>query len=300
MGRKQAWYERNLFSWTSRLAASIVLTVVAAMKHDLRWLLVLAWLLSIVAASSIAKAVGKRRYLLTLLVAVMTGGGFLKLYFWLEPEKVTVQPRHVAFDASEERENFLFTVGNRAENDLYSVQLKLKLSDGSLFDDFSYDIPTTSRRPIIDGSEFADITGLRCIDSRGRSLAIFWMCRVDGGGKREITVMHRGKSVANIDATVSYFTNTPQPRLDDPTRAKAAFRADEPMKCNAALSFWLHPSRPPRLVRVTAEVNKGGHGQNSGIGRQLSIFVSGGSRPSCRSAIRSRMLDFRVLPGARI
>jgi predicted NAD-dependent protein-ADP-ribosyltransferase YbiA (DUF1768 family) len=85
---------------------------------------------------------------------------------------------------------------------------------------------------------------------------VFWVYRVEAGGQREITVTHMKKSGASIDAAPSYYTRVPQPRFDDPTKAKAVFRADQPMSCDAALGFWLDPSRPPRRVGLASVVKK--------------------------------------------
>lgn len=171
------------------------------------------------------------------------------------PPGVTVSPGRVSFRGSVDRENYLFCVRNRGETDVYSVQLKLKMSHGAFFDDFSYDIPAASRRPIVDGSDVADIAAIRCLDSKDRPMAIFWVYRMEPGGVREISVTHAIKSSAAIDARVSY-TTSPQPRINDPHKAYEKFRADEPMKCNGALGYWLDPTKPPRAIDLKVDVER--------------------------------------------
>jgi hypothetical protein len=155
-----------------------------------------------------------------------------------------------------EHENRAFVIrNNKKESDVYSVQLKLRMSDGSFFDDFSFVIPVGSRKPIIDGSEIADIPAARCLDSKGRPLAIFWIYRMQPDSTREISVTHRTKSAATIDAKIS-FTNIPQPRMDDATKGQQDIHIDEKVTCNGLLSFWLDPTRPPRSIDVSGNIKK--------------------------------------------
>jgi hypothetical protein len=88
MGKSQHWYEGNMFWGPFSLGVGIVLTVVAAMRHDLRWLLLFAGACFVVAGWRIAKAIGRRVSLVTLLIAVFIAGGFWELYSRLKQEAV--------------------------------------------------------------------------------------------------------------------------------------------------------------------------------------------------------------------
>ena len=84
------WYESNLFWGPVALAVGIVLTVVAAMKHDLRCLLWFAWACFEVAIWSLARRT-RRALLASILIldGVLVGGGLLGINHWLHPEQVS-------------------------------------------------------------------------------------------------------------------------------------------------------------------------------------------------------------------
>jgi hypothetical protein len=86
------WFESNLFWGPLGLASGIILTVVAAMKHDLRWLLWFAWPCFGVAIWWLAKRT-REVFLVSIFGITLTGGGLLWLSHWLRPEQVsTVGP----------------------------------------------------------------------------------------------------------------------------------------------------------------------------------------------------------------
>ena len=76
------------------LAAALVLTVVGAMKHDLRWLLIGAWPLAVFGISTMAKTAGRWRWLLTTIFAIVIAAGLLALNHWLKPKlgEATISP----------------------------------------------------------------------------------------------------------------------------------------------------------------------------------------------------------------
>jgi hypothetical protein len=187
-------------------------------------------------------------------LALAAGLVVLGVYTW--PPGITVNPKRTVFDGSMEHENRAYVIRNKTDTDVYSVQVKLRMSDGSFFDDFSFVIPAGSRKPIIEGSQIADILAVRCLDSKARPLAIFWIYRMAPDSEREIGVTHRTKSAATIDAEISSFTNTPQPRMDDAARGQQDIHIDEEMTCNGLISFWLDPTRPPRSIDVSGNIKK--------------------------------------------
>ncbi len=96
-------HESNLLWGPLSLGCASVLTVVGATKHDLRWLLVAAWLLFIVAAAVIGRGRGRWRWPITVLSAAIVGAGLLWLNHWLRPEappQPTSQGTNVTTDSN--------------------------------------------------------------------------------------------------------------------------------------------------------------------------------------------------------
>lgn len=79
------WYESNLFWGPVALGAGILLTVVAAMKHDLRWLLWLAWPSFVFAFWTVIKCVNPVRVRRIAIGAcvVVVGTGLYGMGIWL-------------------------------------------------------------------------------------------------------------------------------------------------------------------------------------------------------------------------
>ena len=82
------WYESNLFWGPLASAGGIILTVVAAMTHDLRWLLWFAWPCFGVAIWWLARRT-RAVVLVSVLGIVLTGAGLLWLNRWLQPEQIS-------------------------------------------------------------------------------------------------------------------------------------------------------------------------------------------------------------------
>jgi hypothetical protein len=102
---KQPWYESTLLWGASATAISLVLAVVAAMRHDLRWLLFIAWPFSCAAIWAIAKNFNSTltRRGLTVIGSILLACGLGWLYASLKPEPsvtalpdplVRVEPEH--------------------------------------------------------------------------------------------------------------------------------------------------------------------------------------------------------------
>jgi len=76
------WYESNLLWGSSALASAIILTVVAAMKHDLGWLLWLAWPFFGVSVWSLARQT-REVWLISVMGILLVGAGLWGLSNWL-------------------------------------------------------------------------------------------------------------------------------------------------------------------------------------------------------------------------
>jgi hypothetical protein len=82
--RNTPWHESNLLWGPLALAIAIILTVIAAAKHDLRWLLWFAWPCSGVAIWWLAKRT-REVWPITLLGSALAGVCLLYLGNWLKP-----------------------------------------------------------------------------------------------------------------------------------------------------------------------------------------------------------------------
>lgn len=83
-GHHTPWYESNLLWAPVTLGVGTILTVVAAMKHDLRWLLIFAWVCFAVAAWVIGRRLS-RVWWITGIAAFALTGIFLWMNWWLRP-----------------------------------------------------------------------------------------------------------------------------------------------------------------------------------------------------------------------
>jgi hypothetical protein len=84
--RDVPWYEGTMLWGAGGSAIAIVLTVIAAMKHDLRWLLIFAWPFATLAVLAICRAVLNRKALvvtLTCFLSVACALALHKLDLWL-------------------------------------------------------------------------------------------------------------------------------------------------------------------------------------------------------------------------
>jgi hypothetical protein len=88
-GQAAPWYESNLLWGPLGFAVAILLTVIAAMKKDLQWLLFLVWPCSSVALWAICKSILSRRavFFVTVVGSLIIGVGLYKLDVWLSPSR---------------------------------------------------------------------------------------------------------------------------------------------------------------------------------------------------------------------
>ncbi|MGA2272771.1 MAG: hypothetical protein ABSH00_04390 [Bryobacteraceae bacterium] len=209
-------------------------------------LLAAGWILT----SGLTHKVIVRALIVPLLVAGLWG-----LDAWAPKPAVVVEPNRISFDGSIPQEMLQFIVRNETDSFTYEVQLKLKLSKGSWFDDSTHNIPVGSFRPIIEGSTLSDVRGLRCVDRKQQPTMVIWIYRMEPHGIREINVIHKQSSHAAIEAAISYFTRTPAPRMGDPTQATGTYHFDEPLSCDG--HFAVESTPPPMQIhpwRLRAQI----------------------------------------------
>lgn len=78
------WYESNILWVPVSLGVGTILTVVAAAKHDLRWLLIFGWVCFGIAAWFVARRF--RAWLwITIIAVTLLGGAFSLMNSWLKP-----------------------------------------------------------------------------------------------------------------------------------------------------------------------------------------------------------------------
>ncbi len=94
----EPFYESNLFWGAIGLFFGIVLTVIAAMQKDLRWLLIVAWPFGCIAVFACARAIssGATRWILVIVGCFLIGGGLWELHTILKPssESIAKVPEH--------------------------------------------------------------------------------------------------------------------------------------------------------------------------------------------------------------
>jgi hypothetical protein len=83
------WYERNSFWGPLALGIGVLLTVIAAMKHDSRWLLIVACPCFLLASWGAVRQISRpwAKHLLMFFIAVLICGSLFWLNVWLRPTK---------------------------------------------------------------------------------------------------------------------------------------------------------------------------------------------------------------------
>ena len=81
------WYESNRVWGAGGISLAIVLTVVAAMKKDLRWMLALAWPFAMLAVWMVTVELNRKtpRVILRIIAAIVLALGLYGLSVWLRP-----------------------------------------------------------------------------------------------------------------------------------------------------------------------------------------------------------------------
>ncbi|HTR23741.1 MAG TPA: hypothetical protein VMI10_07130 [Terriglobales bacterium] len=192
------------------------------------------------------------RAIWTLLITAIAGVFLFWVYVFLCPV-VIVDPRVIVFNASVSKENFLISVRNKRDSYLYGTQLQLTFSPGSAADDFSYDLPTASSKPIIEGSGMADISGVRCAEADGTPVLIFQIYRLEPEGTREISITNQHGVHASIEASIVRFSMTPQARIGDPMKMQSNIVASQTLTCSSSLMFWLNKESPPNSIDLSTK-----------------------------------------------
>jgi hypothetical protein len=185
--------------------------------------------------------------IVTFMIMLLT---YFVIDWWAPKPEVIVSPRKVKFPA-EPLQNFPFAVKNKTDDYVYAIQVAIKFQKDSPLTAYSFDVPFSTRKPPIEGSKFADIVGVQCIDVGGRPMAVFWIYRMAPGETRELSVTHRIASMVNADAVVATFSKIAISRMDDVAQFTQNFRVTEPMMCNGAYSYGLDPNTPPRKFTIT-------------------------------------------------
>ncbi|MGA7926867.1 MAG: hypothetical protein WCA20_12800, partial [Candidatus Sulfotelmatobacter sp.] len=155
---------------------------------------------------------------------------------WRAYPRVTIIPDQVRF-SSEPLENYIFTITNRTPDDAYATQLQFHLdSPDGKYGEMSPQIPTGSRKPIVEGSPFSDIGGVLCHDSEGHPFLMMGIYRLTPGERRDISFTAKGfTDGTTLDAEVAFSTGVPQPRRDDPASVTDTFKIDRSLTCNKAI-----------------------------------------------------------------
>lgn len=187
----------------------------------------------------------------TTFIFVFVCAAMAVLVYFVWP-RVTIKPSKANFTGQVENENYTFTVTNNADDEVYSVQAMFAVDSA---DAFSFDIPAGSRKPIIDGSQVADIKAISCENRKHNPILLVWIYRLARKESRELSFTHKQSGAATMSADVTYYTGVPQPRINDPLKSTETYNAPgEPITCDRGMLFWLDPSKPPAKIEATIKV----------------------------------------------
>ena len=146
---KPPWYESGLFWGCLSLAAAIVLTVIAAMLKDFRWLLFLVWPLMgicfLLLCRALNKSLRKWSWVLFATLCIGAAGGLWKVYATLEPpEPLYCYGFFVRSDSSNEY-RWLFEVANLGPGSATNVDVNV------------WDVTTLTDRGVFDRSKIRNV-----------------------------------------------------------------------------------------------------------------------------------------------
>jgi len=185
------------------------------------WLfLTLAWIFGVV---GIAGELRKRGSLHLRIVAacltLLLAGALYSIGHWLtkQPEIVVV-PEAVSFSDTIASENYTFIVMNKTDDNLYTVEALFRFEPQERFHDFNLEVPESSKKPIADNAELADIAGLTGTYYDHRPCLLLVIYKLGPHEQREISFTHKRQSQSTIESRIEYFTEIPQPRADDPLK----------------------------------------------------------------------------------
>jgi hypothetical protein len=158
------------------------------------------------------------------------------------------------YDTSLHKEFFTFSVYNQTDSYVYGTQVKFTAPLDSSQDEFSFDLAADSRKPIVEGSDLADIGGVLCQSKAGHPIAVILIYRIEPHGRREFKLTHNIDRQSRIDAAITFFTTMPLPRADGFTTMMGNIHATEPMACGGCIGFLIDPTKHP--IARTCTVKK--------------------------------------------
>jgi hypothetical protein len=138
------WYESNILWGSIGIFGAVTLTVVAAMKHDLRWLLLLAWPFGVLAVWVLLSGLHWRRSLVfvgaLLCPSIILAGTniWLTQYSMKEDNSlkekpiIIVTPNKIEFSSSEWNVERPIEVRNTSTNTVYGIWIKIEAISGKL------------------------------------------------------------------------------------------------------------------------------------------------------------------------
>jgi hypothetical protein len=186
----------------------------------------------------------------TLVSAALLAVILAKLYGSICP-RIVVGPSKVTFGKLN-HEKFTFIVTNKDSVDLYSVQLKFKVDGSFLPDEYEFNVPLGSLKPVVPGSDFSDIGAMNCTNDQGIPIVMFFIQHMQPGERREIEFTHKILRTSVITATVTYFTEESQSIVNDPNTTLQHFNyPGEAIHCSQEVLFSMTPNAPKKKANVS-------------------------------------------------
>jgi len=182
------------------------------------------------------------------LVLALIWTTMLSIGYFVWPQDVMITPQTIVFGRWA-HENNTFTIRNASSSDLYSIEIKFKSPVKISSDEYEFDVSPSSRKPILPGSDFADMGAMTCVNDDGFPIVLFVIHHLEPGERREIEFTHRPEKPGTIDATITSFTNIPQPKVKDlHTLCEHWSFPGETVHCSQQVGFSPDPNAPRKKM----------------------------------------------------
>lgn len=196
------------------------------------------------------------RYIWSGLGACLVAVSLTALYSAICPT-IVLGPPSAAFGTEYDRETHTFTITNASNFDIYSTELRFGVQGEHSPDEYEFQIPNSSRKPITSGSAFADTVAMNCTNKKGTPIVVFQIFHLAPQERREILFIHKLKRPGGIQASVTYFTDVEQPRVSDPhTMCQHWIFWGEELTCPWQYAFSLDENGPKLPLNMTVKYDQ--------------------------------------------
>lgn len=231
--KKTPFHEIPTFGLSVSILATIVFAVLGTRMKDLSWLFILAWISGIPAVVISCRSIENRLFRLTcrLVGLVLLGAFFYWLNDYTSPPLFVIDPSKVVYgkypvfmpnepNTFSPNETHTFSIKNNTDAFLYSINFNLRTDVGFVAPhgtpEWGFQIPLSSRKPIMQGSRIADMDVKSCVDKENHIVFSFWIARLAPSETREINLIRpQSAGLVRVAADVSHSDREPIPVWSD-------------------------------------------------------------------------------------